>query len=421
MEPKSSSVLVIGQGYVGLPLACELARVGFSVVGLDTNPERVQALNAGVSGVETQLDSALADALERGYTAKTQVDTGELFDVVVVCVPTPLDHGGKVDLTAVLSAAEVGAKALKRKGLFILESTSFPGTTEEQVLPFLEEALGTIDQDFYLAFSPERIDPGNANFDISNTPRIVGGVTQSSGERAAELYRTFLNEVTVLRGAKEAEMAKLLENTYRQVNIALANELSKVSHEMGIDYWEVLRGASTKPYGFQSFQPGPGVGGHCIPIDPMYLNEKVLGVLGRPLEFVELAQRVNDEMPQYVVERTVGWLETHDFNPQSSRVLLLGATYKADIADRRGAPLDEIFLALRRAGVSVAFHDPFITEISLGDEKVSGVPALEIALNECDLAVLLQPHSMYKEPGLFQGCSVFDTRGVLQGLNIERL
>ena len=224
MEPKSSSVLVIGQGYVGLPLACELARVGFSVVGLDTNPERVQALNAGVSGVETQLDSALADALERGYTAKTQVDTGELFDVVVVCVPTPLDHGGKVDLTAVLSAAEVGAKALKRKGLFILESTSCPGTTEEKVLPFLEEALGKIDQDFYLAFSPERIDPGNANFDITNTPRIVGGVTRASGEKAAEMYRTFLQDVTVLSGAKEAEMATLLENTYRQVNIALANE-----------------------------------------------------------------------------------------------------------------------------------------------------------------------------------------------------
>ena len=420
MEPKSSSVLVIGQGYVGLPLACELARVGFSVVGLDTNPERVQALNAGVSGVETQLDSALADALERGYTAKTQVDTGELFDVVVVCVPTPLDLGGKVDLTAVLSAAEVGAKALKRKGLFILESTSFPGTTEEKVLPFLEEALGKIDQDFYLAFSPERIDPGNANFDITNTPRIVGGVTRSSGEKAAEMYRTFLQDVTVLSGAKEAEMAKLLENTYRQVNIALANELSKVSHEMGIDYWEVLRGASTKPYGFQPFQPGPGVGGHCIPIDPMYLNEKVTQVLGAPLKFVELAQSVNNAMSRYVVERALRILQTQ--GEDKPKVLLLGASYKANVGDRRGAPLDEVLVDLEEHGCEVHFHDPHCPNITIGERSLTSVAHLEAAVESADLVVLLQAHREYLEAGVLDSARmVLDTRGVLVGPLVERL
>lgn len=420
MEPNSSSVLVIGQGYVGLPLACELARVGFCVVGLDTNPERVQALNAGVSGVETQLDSALSEAIERGYTAQTAVGVGELFDIVVVCVPTPLDHGGKVDLTAVLSAAEVGAKALKRKGLFVLESTSFPGTTEEKVLPFLEEALGTLDQDFYLAFSPERIDPGNANFDITNTPRIVGGVSRASGEKAAEMYRTFLSDVTVLRGAKEAEMAKLLENTYRQVNIALANELSKVSHEMGIDYWEVLRGASTKPYGFQPFQPGPGVGGHCIPIDPMYLNERVTQVLGAPLKFVELAQSVNNGMPRYVVERAMKILQTQD--TENSRVLLLGASYKANVGDRRGAPLDEVLVDLEEHGCEVKFHDPLCPTITISERQLLSVAHLEEAVRDADLVVLLQAHSEYLAPGALDAArAVLDTRGVLDGPSVERL
>ena len=420
MKPSDESVLVIGQGYVGLPLSCALSRAGFTVVGLDTNSERVQSLNRGVSGVETQLEGPLRAALERGFVAQTSIDSGQRFDVVVVCVPTPLDSGGKVDLSAVLAAADAGSKALKRGGLFILESTSFPGTTEEHVLPYLEKALGKVDEDFYLAFSPERIDPGNPHFDISNTPRIVGGVTEASGEKAAALYRTFLSDVTVLRGAKEAEMAKLLENTYRQVNIALANELSMVSHEMGIDYWEVLRGAATKPYGFQPFQPGPGVGGHCIPIDPMYLNEKVTEVLGSPLEFVELAQSVNNAMPNYVVDRTMRIVNALDTsNPE---VLLLGASYKANVGDRRGAPIDEVFLGLEASGCRVQFHDPHCLEITIEHRSLSSVPNLEESLRSADVVVVLQAHSEYFEPALFENAAaVFDTRGFLHGPQVERL
>jgi UDP-N-acetyl-D-glucosamine dehydrogenase len=418
----TSKVLVIGQGYVGLPLACELAIAAFDVVGLDLNASRVELIQSGHSGIDAAMDERLNSALAQNYSATTKLDDDACFDVVVVCVPTPLDLGGKVDLSAVVAAAHSGSSVLNHGGLFILESTSFPGTTEEHVLPELEKALGKIDEDFFLAFSPERIDPGNEKFTISNTPRIVGGVSAASGERAHDFYSSIVDDVVVVSGAREAEMAKLLENTYRQVNIALSNELAKVSHEMGIDYWEVLRGAATKPYGFQAFAPGPGVGGHCIPIDPMYLNEKVQGVLGRPLEFVELAQRVNDGMPHYVVERIAGALGQQDTSLDSSVILLLGASYKANVSDRRGAPLDDIFSSLHDRGARVKFHDPYCPEITVDGRTVTSVQELENEVESADVVVLLQSHTEYLTDGVFDGARlVFDSRGVLRGQNVVRL
>ncbi len=423
MVPGDTRVLVIGQGYVGLPLSCALAEAGFLVTGYDLNSYRVARIQSGESGLDDDTTSKLRVALNNGYQATTQLTPERQFDVVVVCVPTPLGLRGEVDLSAVMGATRDGAAVLKRGGLFILESTSFPGTTEEYVMPVLQDQLGDIDGDFLLAFSPERIDPGNPTYTISNTPRVVGGVSAQSAQAAAAFYRTIVSEVVELKGAKEAEMAKLLENTYRQVNIALSNELAKVSHELGIDYWDVLRGAATKPYGFQAFYPGPGVGGHCIPIDPMYLNERVRDLLGRPLEFVELAQEVNNGMPHYVARRVVELLASRGVDVPGAKVLLLGATYKANVGDRRGAPIEEVFDALDAEGCTVSFHDPFCESVSLpGGTVVHSVDDLDLALATSDVVVLLQAHRHYLEPGHLDSASVvFDTRGVLTAANVVRL
>lgn len=423
MVPGDTHVLVIGQGYVGLPLSCALAEAGFMVTGYDLNKDRVATIQSGDSGLDEDTTDKLQVALQHGLRVTAELAPERQFDAVVVCVPTPLGLRGEVDLSAVMGATRDGAAVLKPGGLFVLESTSFPGTTEEYVMPVLQEHLGEIDSGFLLAFSPERIDPGNPNYNISNTPRVVGGVSAQSAEAAASFYRTIVSDVVVLKGAKEAEMAKLLENTYRQVNIALSNELAKVSHELGIDYWDVLRGAGTKPYGFQAFYPGPGVGGHCIPIDPMYLNERVRDLLGRPLEFVELAQEVNNGMPRYVARRVVDLLANRGVEASGAKVLLLGATYKANVGDRRGAPIEEVFEALNAAGCEVSYHDPFCeTLVVPGGSIVHSVADVDHALAENDVVVLLQAHQHYLEPGRLDAAAVvFDTRGVLSAPNVTRL
>ena len=423
MVPGDTHVLVIGQGYVGLPLSCALAEAGFMVTGYDLNKDRVATIQSGDSGLDEDTTHKLQVALQHGLRVTADLAPERHFDVVVVCVPTPPGLRGEVDLSAVMGATRDGAAVLKPGGLFILESTSFPGTTEEYVMPVLQEHLGEIDSGFLLAFSPERIDPGNPNYTISNTPRVVGGVSAQSAEAAASFYRTIVSDVVVLKGAKEAEMAKLLENTYRQVNIALSNELAKVSHELGIDYWDVVRGAATKPYGFQAFYPGPGVGGHCIPIDPMYLNERVRDLLGRPLEFVELAQEVNNGMPRYVARRVIDLLANRGIEASGAKVLLLGATYKANVGDRRGAPIEEVFEALDAAGCEVSYHDPFCETLVIpGGSTVHSVADVDQALAENDVVVLLQAHQHYLEPGrLDAAAAVFDTRGVLFAPNVERL
>lgn len=423
MTPEKTRILVIGQGYVGLPLSCALSGAGFQVTGFDLNSERVALVNRGESGLDDEVTRELAHAIAAGYSATDKLPSGQQFDVVVVCVPTPLGNHGEVDLSAVMAAARDGASVLRDGGLFILESTSFPGTTDEYVRPVLEAQRGVLDEGFFLAFSPERIDPGNEKYSISNTPRIVGGSSPRSAEVAADLYRHIVPDVTVVKGAKEAEMAKLLENTYRQVNIALANELARVCHELNIDYWDVVRGASTKPYGFQPFYPGPGVGGHCIPIDPIYLNERVRDVLGRPLEFVELAQQVNDAMPTYVAERVLELLTRDGLDHRKAKVLLLGATYKANVADRRGAPIDQVVGPLTDAGCHVEYHDPLCASIQVADgQRMHSVADLGAASAQADVVVVLQAHREYVEPGVLANAQrVFDTRGVLTGANVSRL
>ena len=295
------------------------------------------------------------------------------------------------DLSAVKAAVATIATSMADGTLVVLESTTYPGTTEEIVLPLLSAAGGQVGRDFFLAFSPERVDPGNPTYGIRNTPKIVGGVTAACTERAHKLYASFVDEVVVAAGTREAEMAKLLENTYRHVNIALVNEMAQFSHELGIDFWDVIRCASTKPFGFQSFRPGPGVGGHCIPIDPNYLSYQVRTSLGQSFRFVELAQEINAGMPAYVVRRAQDQLNEQGLALRGSRVLLLGISYKADVGDTRETPAREIANRLLGLGAVVSYYDPVVTGGDLNG--VSRQDSLEEALDEADLVIVLQAHS----------------------------
>src|SRR5882724_8163412 len=334
-------VVIIGLGYVGLPLAQEAVRVGLSVTGLDVKQATVNGLLAGRSHVDDLTDADVRAMLDGGFRAVTSVaDASAVLgeqgaDVIVICVPTPLSESDGPYLTAVKAATETAARLLRAGTAVILESTTYPGTTDEVVRPLLEKVTGlTAGIDFTLAFSPERIDPGNGVYGIRNTPKVVGGISPACTDAAARFYERVCDTVVKAKTAREAEMAKLLENTYRHVNIALVNEMAIFCHELGIDLWDSIRCAATKPFGFQAFYPGPGVGGHCIPIDPNYLSYKVRAELKHPFRFVELAQEINSRMPGYVVDRAAELLNTDAKAMKGARVLLLGVTYKKDIADQ---------------------------------------------------------------------------------------
>lgn len=329
---------VIGLGYVGLPLAQEAIRAGLSVVGYDVSDRVITGLNAGKSHVDDLSDADIQAMLAGGFSATKDDQVLADAKAIVICVPTPLSEDGGPDLSAVLGATQAVAKNLTKGQLIVLESTTYPGTTEEVVQPILEKGGLRAGEDFYLAFSPERIDPGNKKFGMRNTPKVVGGINQISTDKAVEMYSNFVDTVVRAKGAKEAEMAKLLENTYRHINIALVNEMAMFCNDLGIDLWDVIRCASTKPFGFQAFYPGPGVGGHCIPIDPNYLSHQVKTNLGYPFKFVELAQEINAGMPNYVIRRVQDQLNSVGKALNGATVLLLGVTYKPDIADQRESP-----------------------------------------------------------------------------------
>ena len=347
------TVAIIGLGYVGLPLAQAVARVGARVIGFDVNATIVDALKRGESHVDDLSDADVAAMVAAGFEPTT--DEGRLneADIFVVCVPTPLSADGSPDLTALKSASGLAARHLRPGGLVVLESTTFPGTTEEIVVPLVEAAGHAVGRDVHVAFSPERVDPGNPVYGIANTPKVVGGVTPRCTELATEFYSGFVQKVIQAKGTREAEMAKLLENTYRHINIALVNELAQVCHELGIDIWDVVACAATKPFGFQAFYPGPGVGGHCIPIDPNYLSYLVQTKLGYPLRFVALAQEINITMPQYVARRIQDLLNEDSLALKGAKVLLVGVTYKADIEDQRESPANDLAMRLVDQGADV--------------------------------------------------------------------
>ncbi|MGH8964026.1 MAG: nucleotide sugar dehydrogenase, partial [Actinomycetes bacterium] len=321
-------LVVIGLGYVGLPLVREACRAGLRVAGLDRDARVVAGLKAGLSHIDDVAPAETEAMLEAGFVPSLQEDVLDGARTVIICVPTPLSPEGGPDLTAVRGAAETVARHVKPGTLVVLESTTYPGTTDEVVRPILETSGLVAGEEFHLAFSPERIDPGNPVYGMKNTPKVVGGLTPEATQHAAALYGRFVDTVVVAKGAREAEMAKLLENTYRHINIALVNEMARFCHELDIDLWDVIRLAKTKPFGFQAFYPGPGVGGHCIPIDPNYLSHNVRSRLGYPFRFVELAQEINATMPAYVARRAQDILNEDAKAMRGSRVLLLGVTYK---------------------------------------------------------------------------------------------
>jgi UDP-N-acetyl-D-glucosamine dehydrogenase len=413
---------IIGLGYVGMPLAKEATAAGLRVAGLDVDPHKIEELKAGRSYIDDLTDGDLDAMLSAGFTPTVDPSVLAGSSTIVICVPTPLDEDRRPDLSAVVNASRTVAGQLRPGTLVVLESTTWPGTTDEVVRPILEESGLRAGVDFHLAFSPERIDPGNPKYGVRNTPKVVGGYTEACRERACAFYSRFIERVVPVSGTREAEMAKLLENTYRHVNIALVNEMAIFCDELGVNLWEAIEAAATKPFGFQKFLPGPGVGGHCIPVDPSYLSYTVRK-LGYPFRFVELAQEINERMPSYVVTRVQRLLNRARKPVNGSHVVLLGVTYKPDISDTRETPAVPVAEALLELGADLSYCDPFVKEWSVKGRVIPRRESLEEAVEEADVAVLLQQHSAFDLDTVERKARlVLDTRGVLtESDRVERL
>ena len=385
---------VVGLGYVGLPLAVEASLQGLNVVGYDINSERVDNINNGLSPIEDISNEQLSSALKNFHPTTNSKELSECRNVVI-SVPTPLTDY-QPDLSYVIDAAKTVGENLVSNQVVILESTTYPGTTIEVLIPNLEKRSGLIaGKDFFVGYSPERIDPGNKIWKFKNTPKVISGMNDDSTKKIKEFYESIIDETVVVNGTKEAEMVKLLENTYRHVNIALINELAMLCEMLDIDIWEVVNAAKTKPFGFESFKPGPGVGGHCIPVDPEYLSFKTRQI-GKPVRFVELAQEINNSMPTYVVNRVSDLLNSNDKILRNSKILLLGVAYKKDISDMRESPAVDIAQLLLNKSVEVSFYDPFVEEFSVSGDSINKETD-EKAFNNYDMILVLTPHTKFKE------------------------
>ncbi|HSK36541.1 MAG TPA: nucleotide sugar dehydrogenase [Actinomycetota bacterium] len=413
---RDARVAVVGQGYVGLSMACAAAEAGFAVTGIDTDPARVAALSAGELCVPGVDEGAFARGVATGRLAfATGGQALADADVVCICVPTPVrDH--TPDLSYVEQACRDVAEHLTGGRLVVLESTTYPGTTNELVAPLLEASGQKVGRDFLLAYSPERIDPGNQEFHFANTPRIVGGTTAEATSVGALFYEQMIEKVVTVSSARAAELAKLLENTFRHVNIALVNEMAMVCHETGIDVWEVIAAAATKPFGFMAFTPGPGVGGHCIPLDPAYLAWQVRRDVGHQFRILEQAQDVNAQMPGWVARRIGEALNEHAKALKGARVLVLGVAYKPDVGDVRESPSLRVMAALARRGVKLSFHDPFVDAVDLAGRRLARTALTPRAVAGADLVALLTPHSSYDLEWLARSAALlFDARHAIEG------
>ncbi len=418
----TSSLTVIGLGYVGLPLAREACQAGLAVTGIDTDSSVVAGLMNGQSHVDDVDSTDLAEMLQAGFHATSDSTCVGGSDIVVICVPTPLNEFGTPNLDAVKTATRTVSEKLRPGTLVVLESTTYPGTTEDIIRPILEAGSGlAAGTDFYLSYSPERIDPGNPDWGLRNTPKVVGGLTPTCTEQAVRFYDQIVDTVVPTVGTREAELAKLLENTYRHVNIALMNEMSVFCHELDIDLWAAIEAAKTKPFGYEAFYPGPGVGGHCIPIDPNYLSWVVRSV-GYRFRFVELAEEISERMPAYVAKRVQDSLNADKKSVSGSVVLLLGVTYKANVSDLRETPARPLAAHLSTMGADVRYFDPYAETFSFNGLELVSEDDLEVALANADLTVLVQAHDEIVESGaLSRAGRILDTRGVLSGDNVERL
>jgi UDP-N-acetyl-D-glucosamine dehydrogenase len=410
---------VIGLGYVGLPLAVAFAEAAAEVVGVDVNPDAVESLARGESTIEDVPSARLTHLVGERLAVTTDPALLSDCDAIVICVPTPLAHQREPDLSYVDAAGESVAAILRQGQLVVLESTTYPGTTRERLAPILESGSGLVAGDgFHLAFSPERIDPGRTDYTVRTTPKVVGGLTPACATAAADLYRLICDSVVEVSSPEVAELSKLLENIFRSVNIALVNELAILADRMGIDVWEVIEAAASKPFGFMRFDPGPGMGGHCLPIDPFYLAFKAREY-DFPTEFIELAGRVNQAQPQFCVDRAVRALNDVGKPARGSRILLCGVSYKAGIGDMRESPALKIATMLEGLGAEVSFHDPHVDEVAeLGLRSVD----LETALDDCDLAMIVTAHAEI-DFGLVveKAQRVLDLRGVTRDLDAEHV
>src|SRR5690242_20146176 len=423
IKEKRARVGVIGLGYVGLPLVTEFAHGGFAATGFEVDTAKAATINSGESYIGDVPSSQVKDLIDSGRLhATTNFDELKDCDAIIICVPTPLRKTKEPDVSYILAAAEEIKKRLRRGQLIILESTTYPGTTDEVLLPMLAATGLKLDQDFLLAFSPERVDPGNPEFKTHNIPKVVGGVTEDSTEAAAALYGQIVREVHAVSSARVAEAAKLLENTFRAVNIGMANEMARLCYALNIDTWEVIRAAATKPFGFMPFYPGPGIGGHCIPLDPHYLSWKARQH-GFDSRFISLAEEVNSRMPEHVVQLVADGLNDDRKAMNGASVLLLGVAYKKDVNDVRESPALSIIDRLRAKGANVSYHDPFVSEVRFDDAHTdaNGEPLGSVALTDDDLraadcVIIVTDHSDIDYQRVCHLAPlVVDTRNALNG------
>jgi UDP-N-acetyl-D-glucosamine dehydrogenase len=408
---------IVGLGYVGLPLAVAFAEAGHEVLGLDVDSRKVAGLNAGKSHIEDVPDSSLSARRGR-LRASSDVSELAACDAVIICVPTPLTGSREPDLTYLLEAGAALAQVLQPNQLVVLESTTYPGTTRERLAPLLEESGLSAGTDFHLAFSPERIDPGRTDYTVRTTPKLVGGITPACTERARELYALICEQVVVLSSPETAELSKLLENIFRSVNIALVNEMAQLCDRLGIDIWEVVDAASTKPFGFMRFDPGPGMGGHCLPVDPFYLAFKAREHDFYP-EFIELAGKINQTQPAFCIERVERALNGAEKPVKGSKILILGVSYKAGVGDIRESPSLKIARRLIELGGDVSYHDPHVPELN---ELGLASTDLTAALEESDVVAILTAHPEvdYREV-VSRSELVVDFRGVTRGIEAPHL
>jgi UDP-N-acetyl-D-glucosamine dehydrogenase len=417
IQSRTAHVGIIGIGYVGLPLAVELAKAGFPVVGFDVNPDKAARVNRGDSYIGDVPSAELAPLVEAGRLAATS-DFARLADcdAAIICVPTPLRKTKDPDISYIIAACEQIVAHGAACRLVVLESTTYPGTCDEVILPMLAAGGRRVGEDFFLCFSPERVDPGNAEFPTAKIPKVVGGITPACTEVAAQLYATAIVKVVPVSSARVAETVKLLENTFRSVNIGLINEIAMMCHAMQIDVWEVIEGAATKPFGFIPFKPGPGLGGHCIPIDPLYLSWKAKLAKFNP-KFIELAAEINEAMPAHVVQRAAEILNDHGKPLRGSKVLVLGVAYKRNVSDTRESPAIAVIDLLHKKGAVIEYADPHVPRFDEEDIHLEAVEPTPERLAACDLAIIVTDHAAFDYAQIVAHAPVvFDTRNATKGL-----
>ncbi len=423
IKNKQIKVAVIGLGYVGFPLALEFVKKKINVTGIEIDQDRLKAIAKGQSYISDISSKQVDDALASGcFKASASFSDISEADAILICVPTPLKGKYLPDISFIKSAVNAVARHIKNQALVILESTTYPGTTEEEILPIFEKTGLKHSKDFYLCFSPERIDPGNKEFPVHKIPKVIGGVTRQATELAMAVYRIILDKVVPVSSPRAAETVKLLENTFRLINIGLIDELSMMAHKMGIDIWEVIGAAGTKPFGFMTFYPGPGVGGHCIPKDPLYLHWKAKS-FGFHSRFIQLASNVISYMPEYVVKRIEETLKIRNAKRlRGSKILVIGVTYKKDIKDLRKSPSIDVITSLKKQGVGVSYSDPLIPFLRLKGLDLKSVNLSDKKIKEFDCLVIATDHSSVNYMQLLKNAKlIFDTRNVFKGKYTEKV